>query len=1304
MITPSIWRQPKRLGALTLSGVMLLQGALPAYGAVSQSPPTYVVQPDPNVFFTLDDSTSMLSDVIPDLVGATNTNGVPNNSDHSPLYPWGPRFPDMWGRSSPYLNADYYRISNPIARYLRSSAGNPLYYDPTVTYNPWPRPENNSARYGNADPTGVYIHPTEPFTYYRLINLTVQRDLSSTPYWPATYFVYTGTTPMPLGEPNNSLNIESSFTKVEIQPDVTTYARAASRTDCTGAVGPAGCSYVEERQNFANWLQYYRNRMLMTKGGIADAFSRQGTNLRVGFGTINTSTGVISGQGVRQFTNLSATDRRRESFFSTLYHVNNNPGGTPLRAAMSRVGEYFRSTGTSNPHAYDPGTTRLPEYSCRRSFHIFSTDGFWNGSDATLPDPPDRDNFTGAVTPPPDGATTGYAFTDNPAASADPAAARFTVSPFQDANNSARGSLSDVAAYYWLTDLRGGATALANNVPPSRRDPAFWQHLTTFTVGLGIRGTGTVRRNSDGSTVVPASEPASSPFYAHRGKTWLQDETMRDLLVAHKVSLDWPAVSAESATTGDDLIRAAMVGRGRYFSATNPTALANGLASALAEATDTPLSQSNLAVWSQELRADNRVYQATFSPAGWYGRLYSFTQGADGRVDPNPATAVWEASNRMPAHGDRIIYTWDAEGGTPTARLFTWANLNSTQRGHLDNDENVLHYLRGDGSREVQNNGTFRDRSRYMAPGGSTTPGVLGDIINSSPAKGMLAGASYQSLPAGTPGRELYADYRSPSATHLNNLINTVFVGANDGMLHAFNTNNGVERFAFVPNSVYNVPRSLGSADERKLLMLSQPTYQHRYTVDGSPQLADAFVGPDAASAQWRTMLVSSTGAGARSIFTMDVTNPAVDGSATGFDPSKIKWEFSDAHPTHGRDMGFVLSYGHVARMANGRWGVIFGNGYDSLSGQAALFILDLWTGEVIRKITVGPAPASENDPKNGLSQPNFITRSRVVQYVYAGDLQGNLWKFDLTSSDPNQWAPVFGSAPNYEPLYRTGDDLPITVMPTLALRHADGGVMVSFGTGRLYDDTDTSTSTTTNVNLRTRQAIYGIWDKPAETSGFSGTSLLQVQTLDTGVVASTQGLTGTTRTEVDYATQRGWYLPLNTGGERVHVNPQIPNPNDRESPLIVVANSPAAAVPCTGGGSGRIFAINPYTGGAPSRAVFDADGSGAINDADLGYNVISINRGILTQPVFQSGRRTSEPPTPSPDPQFYNDGRTGSAAGGREDSDIPPPGTGAGGCGAGRPDSMVIGVSDTSIESQDVVLNGNTTCPRGRISWRQIQ
>jgi len=495
-------------------------------------------------------------------------------------------------------------------------------------------------------------------------------------------------------------------------------------------------------------------------------------------------------------------------------------------------------------------------------------------------------------------------------------------------------------------------------------------------------------------------------------------------------------------------------------------------------------------------------------------------------------------------------------------------------------------------------------------------------------------------------------------------------------MLHAFDRNTGVERFAYVPNSVFNVPRSPTLA-EQKLKMLSDPGYTHRYTVDGPPQLADAFIGPSAAASGWKTVLVGSTGAGARSVFAMDITNPKVE--TGGFSNGKILWEFSEANNS---DMGYVATYPHVARMRDGTWVAIFGNGYDSTLGQAKLFILNLQTGAVVWQQSVGAAGG------NGLSQPNFTLNSnREVTAIYAGDLKGNLWKFDVDNANPANWKVAFGSSPAYTPLYAPlNADLgkqPITVMPEIEF-HPNGGTLVSFGTGKLFDVEDTAA--TGNVNITNIQAIYGIWDKPAETTGFSGISTLVQQTANGALAAAADtaaNLSGTTSNTIDWATKRGWYLNLNTGGERVNVNPQ-----QAKSTLLVVANKPDSD-PCSSGGTSRLFALDPITGGAPAFGVFNSNGDGAINNADKGYNVKSISYAVLSLPTLQTKKPTVD--------QIVTElagsrGQTGVRLGGVE-----PP--------RGRPGDcaqwLLAGGSNTAIAGFDVSLCKNNA---PRISWRQLK
>jgi type IV pilus assembly protein PilY1 len=1310
--------QPKRILAAALAVTMLLQTSVPAFAAVSQLPGIFYTPPDSNVMFTLDDSGSMRSDAIPDFPAAVP--GMPQNDGSAPLNGYGSKFPSMWKSGTSYLTPLYYSSADPIARYLRSAAGNPLYYNPRVTYQPWPLASDDRLFNPPANVRAVNIHTSDPFNTGRTIDLTRQRGNVTTlecisfrangtcrtfgnvtrlvelaegttqaedeanNFWPATYFVYTGSTPMPTGNPINDENLTSAnFTKVQIKPGVTAYARAATRTDCTGAISTTGgCSYAEELQNFANWLQYYRSRMLMAKGGVASAFAKQATNLRVGFGTINTAGTLRPNQGVGQFTGA-----RRSSFFTDLYAINAS-GSTHLRRAMDDVGQYFSSSDVNSPWAFEPRVTQSPEYDCRKSFHILSTDGYWNGDRAPTEAARSASNdaFSGS-TPTrkiiaPESVGRVYRYGDNIAANPrDNLVGRFTINPFTDSQSTTDGNLADVAAYYWKTDLR---TDIENNVFPSARDPAFWQHLSTFTVGFGISGTGRVARTSDASTVVPADVPASGPLAPYIGKPWLSEPGLRDALVAQKTPLTWTVPSAESDSTGDDLIHAAMNGRGRYFAANDPDTLARNLASALAEATDRPGSLANVTTESTGTEDGRQVYQATYTSDKWYGRLYGFPIVAGSVIDTTPSAATWEASHAMPAPNNRRIYTFDASTGARTGSTFTWAGLNATQKAHLDDDSTLLDFLRGSDARELQNGGVFRERSRYTING--VVGGVLGDIVNSSPVKGPNFGAGYDRLHSSVNGQATYAAFRSSATTPLDSMRNSLFVGANDGMLHAFDLTSGVERFAYVPNSVFSVPRSR-TGTEAKLKMLSLPGYDHRFTVDGQIQVADAFLGTSAtATTGWRTVLAGSTGAGARSVFVLDVTNPTAAPvtapriAAPAFDQTKVLWEFSE---TDNADMGYVLGYPQIARMrgtaSDDRWVAIFGNGYDSQNGQAKLFILDLKTGEVIWQQAVG-SPGG-----NGLSQPNFtLNARREVVAIYAGDLQGNMWKFDVDHDNVSAWNVAFSGTPLFTTPRPASSTVrqPITAMPELTLHPTSpGSVIVSFGTGKLFESEDTAATVALGNINKYQQALYGIWDKPDETTGLSGTSLLVEQQIVAG---------GTSSNAVDYATQRGWYIPLADGtGERSTVYPvQV------KDVLIMVANTPLPD-PCGSGGTARIFFLDGSTGAPPSFAVQDSNRDGAITAADRTGNVLDLNYAMSSRPTVQLGTGNNDVSVTHP----WNDrGQTGGQSGGVElekstDRDV---------CD-GR---LLTGLSDTSIAKSDIVVCARTPVPGStrRISWRQIQ
>ena len=1246
--------QAKRLGAMVVAGTMLLQTVAPAYAAVSQLPGLYIAPPDANVMFSLDDSGSMEDEAIPD-----DNNGIGSS---------------MWsGTWNSGGTGNKFKITSQTWRYYRSAQGNPIYYNPKVRYTPWPYAGDDTQTYPNAVTTAACYYPstlpvqttlplpaTPPAAIACGTNIRnlADRVVTNGPddltenkgYWPATYFTYNGASGALLqdGQSNQTANnTQGNWTKVEIKSTVPTYPKVTARTDCLGA----SCTYAEEIQNFANWFQYYRSRALMAKGAVSKAFSKQGSNLRAGYASLHGAATLIDGYstpliklGVRKF---QGTDRI--AFYAKVYGTGTT-SGTPLRYVADVIGQYFDGTSTArrvpgNPWSEDPSNLGSvgKEHACRRSFHVLTSDGYWNTiAQGALTTVGNADDFTGYTAPAwptgKPGAPASLTFSNGNAAG-------LTIDPFKDNNSE---TLSDFAAYYWKRDLRPD---LPNAVSFSTRDPAYWQHLTTYTVGIGVSSTNTAITNVD-PTVAAAQ---------------------REALVANKTAVNWGVFPNNDGLLGDDFVHASMSGRGRFFLALDPTGLANSLASALAEATGDPGSLANVVTSSPQVTdtsTTTAVYQATYNPGEWSGRFYAFDQALTGLVNTTVSGALWEASNKMPAPGVRNIYTWNPTSSAGST--FTSTGLTATQLSDLNNDLTLLDFLRGSDAKEVAQGGTFRDRSRYTVAG--VKGGVLGDIVNGSPIKGPSAGGGYERLPAGSPGRTSYATYRSIGNTALNNMRDSLFLGANDGMLHAFDRLTGIERFAYVPNSVFSVPRSL-TGIEKKLKMLSDPLYSHRFTVDGPPQIGDGFIGPDLASSDWTTLLLSSTGAGARSVFVMDIKNPKVE--TGGFSQSKVLWEFSEANDPV--DMGYVINYPHIARMRDGTWVAIFGNGYDSASGQAALFIRDLRTGAHVAKFLVGPVGG------NGLSQPNFtVNASREVTAIYAGDLKGNLWKFDVDSDQRGDWKVAFGSLPAYTPLYAPpAADLgkqPITVMPEITF-HPNGGALLSFGTGKLFETEDTNAANPPNVNLG-QQALYGIWDKPAETTGFTGNASLVQQTAN-GSLAAVTDLSGTTANAVDWSTKRGWYLNLNSGGERVTVNPQ-----QAKSTLLVVANKPDSD-PCNSGGTSRIFGLDPITGAAPAFAVFDANADGNINTADKGYNVKSISYAVLSLPALQTKKPFTDKVVTE---RVGTRGQTGERLGGVENK---PPSA------ADCKQWLLAGGSNTAIAGFDISL---CAANNPRISWRQLK
>ena len=287
---------------------------------------------------------------------------------------------------------------------------------------------------------------------------------------------------------------------------------------------------------------------------------------------------------------------------------------------------------------------------------------------------------------------------------------------------------------------------------------------------------------------------------------------------------------------------------------------------------------------------------------------------------------------------------------------------------------------------------------------------------------------------------------------------------------------------------------------------LTSPNYIHQYYVDGPPTAGDVFF-----NGAWHTVLVGGLRGGGPAIYALDITNPS--GFTESSAASIVLWEFSNVNTSASStdttswdaNLGYTFSQPAIVRMANGEWAAVFGNGYHSADltpagdGKAYLYIVDIETGRLIQKF--GPL---SNLTSNGLSTPApvDVNGDNIVDFIYAGDLQGNLWKFDVTSTSPNSWNVAFSSSPLYTALDASSNRQPITTRPQVGANPTGTGFLIYFGTGKYFESSDS------NITGATTQTFYAVWDKnDGTTHGFARSDLQQQTVLaDTIQMASNCG------------------------------------------------------------------------------------------------------------------------------------------------------------------------------------------------------
>ena len=663
---------------------------------------------------------------------------------------------------------------------------------------------------------------------------------------------------------------------------------------------------------------------------------------------------------------------------------------------------------------------------------------------------------------------------------------------------------------------------------------------------------------------------------------------------------------------------AAAGGTGSAYSASDYPTLAAALDAILQYILSSSNSAASVAGNSTQLNTGTLVYQAKFNAADWSGQLFAYNVNTSTGALITPP--LWEASSLLPSPDSRKIYTYDPTASAGSQGIsFQWDNLTdkpsgTSQQDYLDldplsgfndgNGKRRLKWLRGDQSREQANGGIFRNRTDQFGTD------LLGDIINSAPVYVGSQDYGYGVLPS---IGSSYGTFLTAKTSRRSML----YVGANDGMLHGFDAASGIELFAYIPNALFP-----------KLSALTFPSYydKHQYYVDGVSGVGDVYYG-----SAWHTLLAGVTGAGGRAVFALDVTNPVA------FSGSKVLWEFSNANDA---DLGYTLAQPSVVILQDGTWAVLVANGYDSDNGHAVLFVLNAQTGAVLQKIDTVSADASGLATANGLSSPVAVdtNNDRKVDTVYAGDLHGNLWKFDVSGTVGSYPVP---SSPLFVACTTTGtcsaaNRQSITGKPNVGPVGAAGadqngaGFMVYFGTGQYFATGDNSVGVNPQV-----QTFYGLWDKGTASTPapITDRASLQAQTITYESTATTVDGTATinkvvvvSQNSVCYATtstgctassalKKGWALDLlsSTGtaqGERVVSFPIV------RRGLVLFSTLIPNPDQCSFGGTSNFLEVNALSGGASSAAPFDTNGNGVVDSNDL----VTVTIGGVSSTVAASG------------------------------------------------------------------------------------
>lgn len=1183
-----------------------------------------------------DKTQTSLASCVASLANTQSTTKNQTGSGSSCTAPAGYEFTYVTGSGSSKRCGWYTPYNNRWNTYEKdwraySSDLNVTYYNPGTKYSAWPETGMTDATF-----TAVRSHPQtgqSGYTMTRSLNDDMGDIYSTVPsgfvyeVWRDTHG-YTGTAP---AKTNRSVGANGYIdmwdehdryvvTSTSVTKYPVTYTSAAGvLTEVVGAGVTMAATDTDAynrtpaqiRQNIANWYQYYRRRMLMAKGTIGKVIS-ENDKFRFGLSVINMNATTAIGTSGTSSSNskiFMSVPTAAESDYSAhntnllthLYKFIAPAEGTPLRSGLDNAGRYFAGQTTYNSNSNTLSSTTFTNpitESCQQNFTVLFTDGYWTTDSASTPATSinDRDGD-------------GYANSDN----------------------SQKATLADVARYYADHDLNA---SYPNNVPVIDQSGVAtgtetFQHMITFTAAFGVQGELSDSNDADDlpDTQTDLATLVSSLFTPSYSAKWGKNP--------------WSYDSGKI----DDMWHAAYNSNGDFISARTPKDLVDGLNEAMRTINAMTGSSASVAASSGSYRTDTLLFLAKFLSGDWTGKLEAYALKTDTNGDITISTTPsWDASSRLTQQvadngfvtgrqvlsynpttvngsrqGKGIVFNFPSPYGSATADQMSAAQMAKLVPNPITTTDsalvvenqnagtNLVNWMRGDGSKEADQPGGYL-RTRET---------LLGDIINSAP--------QYVAKPT-----RLYPDYLETapySAFRTANATRTpmIYVGANDGMMHAFNatsgSNGGKEIFSYVPSSVYG-----------RLTNLVSTGYAHQYTVDGSVEINDAFFG-----GAWHTVLVGGLSGGGQGIFALDITKG--DNIKESAADSTVLWEFTDvnyvASATAGTagsngdpNLGFTYSRPQIVKMSNGKWVAIFGNGYNnttadgsaSTTGYAYLYFVDLETGKLLRRIDV---PKGSTTTPNGLATVSAIdfNGDYVADFVYAGDLYGNLWRFDIADKTPGNWKLAHGGNPVFT-TSTTPLEKPITVKPSVARHPTGAGAMVYFGSGKYLETIDADSDD------KVTQTFYGVWDNLANESQVfpvPQSALLQ-QTITSEVTHSSGAeIRITSDTSIDWATKRGWYMNLEYGGankgELVATDSIV-----RGNRVIFISITPSAS-PCETGGTSWIYELDFASGARLPYSPIDVNQDGNIDELDLVGTTAGSgfkNDNILTSPTILSDTQST--------------------------------------------------------------------------------